>query len=90
MFFSVIIFRTSSLGDSISSDPGRTSLGMGLGVGGVRLYRSLQWEGRGCWKVGRWRGCGRAASLNIRRLLLRKTRYLKLRNLVLFYVWEDG
>ena len=52
MFFSVRIFRTSSLGDSIPSDPGRTSLGMGLGVGGVRLYRSLQ-PGAGSLNIGR-------------------------------------
>ena len=34
---------------------------------------------------------GQAGSLNIKRLfLIKKIIYLKLRNLVLFYVWEDG
>ena len=29
-------------------------------------------------------------SLDIKRLLLKKTRYPKVRNFVLFYVWEDA
>ena len=32
----------------------------------------------------------RAGSLNIERLLLKKIKYLKLRNLMLFYTWEDA
>ena len=31
-----------------------------------------------------------AGSLNIERLLLKKIKYLKLRNLMLFYTWEDA
>ena len=43
--------------------------------GGARIYRVLQQK---------------AGSLNFKRLLLKKTRYLKWRNLVLFYIWEDA
>ena len=51
MFYLLGIFRTSSLGDSISGDPERTvprrSRG---GRGGVRLYRSLQ-RVAGSWNI---------------------------------------
>ena len=70
MFCLVGIFRTSSLGDSISSDPERTVLRRWWE--GVRLYR--RWQ----------QGAGR-----LNNKILRKTRYLKLRTLALFYVWED-
>ena len=56
MFYLPEIFRTSDLGDSISSNPERTVLRR-WGGGGVRLYRSLQ------------QGAG---SPNIKRLLLIK------------------
>ena len=48
-------------------------------VGGVRLYRSLQQKGRqqAVWTAKDY-------------CQLRKTRYLKLRNLAFFFVWEDA
>ena len=64
--------RTSKLGDSISSDP-EIICSEEVG-GGVRLHRILQ---------------QRACSLNIRSICgFKKTRHCKLRDLVLFYVWE--
>ena len=64
--------RTSKLGDSISSDP-EIICSEEVG-GGVRLHRILQ---------------QRACSLNIRSICgFKKTRHRKLRDLVLFYVWE--
>ena len=70
-------FRTSSSGNRITSEPEELSRG-GAGVGvvrrwgeGVRLYRSLQ------------QGAFRRMSKNY--CSLRKTRYLKVRNLAHFY-----
>ena len=34
--------------------------------------------------------CKKADSLNLKRLLYVETRYPKLRNLALFYAWEDA
>ena len=62
---------TSSLGDSISSDPENCSRRRGEGGGGVRLYRSLQQE--------------QTVSTSKDYYELRETRYLKLRNLARFY-----
>ena len=67
---------TSSLGDSISSDPENCSRRRGEGGGGVRLYRSLQQE--------------QTVSTSKDYYELRDTRYLKLRNLALFYKWEEA
>ena len=67
-------FRTSSLGDSISSTPERTQLRRrGEKSGYVEVLQQ------------------RAGNLSIKiSLLTKETRYLKLRNLALFYVWEDS
>ena len=69
------IFRTSNLGDSISSNPERTALKR-QGREGSDLYKSFAKKG---------------GSLNIKRLLLFKENKIRtLRNLMLLYVWEDA
>ena len=76
MFYLVGIFRISSLGESISNNPEGTAL-------------RRQGEEPDYIKVLQQR----AGSLSIKRLLLikkKKNRYPKLRNLGLFYVWEDS
>ena len=73
MFYSAEIFRTSSLGGNISSNPERTAL----------RRRGGKPDNIGVLQQ-------RTGSLNIRRLLLKQTRYPKLRNLVLFYAWEEA
>ena len=73
MFYSVGIFRTSSPGDSISSNPERIApRRQGEDPGYIEFLQQ------------------RAGSLNIQRLLLNKTRYHKLRNLVLFQLWKNA
>ena len=73
MFYSAEIFRTSSLGGNISSNPERTA----------PRRRGGKPDNIGVLQQ-------RTGSLNIRRLLLKQTRYPKLRNLVLFYAWEEA
>ena len=75
MFYSVGIFKTASPEDSITSNPERTVLRR---QGEEPDYTEVLQQ--------------RTGNLNIKRLLLikKKNRYSKLRNLVLFYVWEDG
>lgn len=67
---------TSSLGDSTSSDPENCSRWWGECGGGVRLYRSLQQE--------------QTVSTSKDYHELRETTYLKLKNLALFYKWEEA
>ena len=75
MFYLVGIFRTSSSGGSISSIPERIA------------PRRRGWGEPGYVGVLQQR----AGSVNVKRLLLiKKTRYVKLRNLVLFCVWEGA
>ena len=74
MFYSVGIFRISSLGDSNSSNPERNTPKRSWGA---RLHRSFTVKGKVVWTSKdycKWK----------------KTRCLKLRNLVLFYMWEDA
>ena len=61
-------FRTSSPGDSIASNPERTTL--------------RRWREEPGYEVLQQK----AGSL----LLINKTKYPKLRNLAIFYVWEDA
>ena len=73
IFNSVGIFRTSSLGDSILSNPERTTRSQGRS----QVIQKFCNKGQVVWtsKDYYW---------------LEKTRYPKLRNSVLFYVWEDA
>ena len=74
MFYSVGLFRTSSPGDSISSD---------LGIAALRR----RGEEPGYMEVLQQR----AGSLNIKRwLLIKESQITQLRNIALFYVWEDA
>ena len=68
------IFRTSSLGDSFSSDPERRVL---------RRQGKLSGYTEICSK-------GQVVLISKNYCHLRKTTYLKLRNLGLFYVWENA
>ena len=68
------IFRTSSREDTVSNDPERIAL--------------RRWGEESCYIEVLQQ---RASSWNIKkRLLLFKTRYPKLRDFALFYVWEDA
>ena len=74
MFYSVGIFRISSLGDSNSSNPKRNTPKRSWGA---RLHRSFTVKGKVVWTSKdycKWK----------------KTRCLKSRNFVLFYMWEDA
>ena len=73
LFFVVGSFRTSSPGDSISSNHERTALRR---QGEESVYIEVGKKGQVVWisKISLWF----------------KTRYLKLKNLVLFYVWGDA
>ena len=73
MLYLVGIFRTSSPGDSISSNSERTA-------------PRRQEEDPGYIEFLKQR----AGSLNIQTLLLKETRYHKLRNLVLFQLWKNA
>ena len=73
ILYLVGIFRTSSPGDSISSNSERTA-------------PRRQEEDPGYIEFLKQR----AGSLNIQTLLLKETRYHKLRNLVLFQLWKNA
>ena len=75
MFYSLGIFRTSSPGDSISDDTERSS------------WRK-QWKKSGYIKFAT-KGTGRLESSKYF-CELKRIRHLKLRNLVLSYVWKDA
>ena len=72
-FYSVGIFRTSSPGDSISSNPERSAPRR---LGEESGYIEVCYKGQVVWTSKAF-------------LWIKKTRYLKLRNLALFYIWED-
>ena len=74
MFYLMGIFRTSSLGDSFSSDPERSVL---------RRQGELSGYIEICSK-------GQIVLTSKNYYQLRKTTYLKLRSLELFSVWENA
>ena len=74
MFYSVGIFRTSSLGGSISSNPERTAL-------------RRREEEPGCTEVLRQRAASlNIKSL----LIIKENQITQVRNSALFYLWEDA
>ena len=74
MFYSLDFLRTSSLGGGLSDCSERL---LWRGKGGARVYRSF------CDK-------DQVAGTSKDYCSFKKTRYLKFKNLVLFYVWEGA